>query len=135
MNCLRFTILISLGLLNVAAGDPPTPPRLQAGYWQAWLDSPGGRLSFGLELQMDAGQWGGSLVNGPERIEIPSVSYHGGTLVLDIDHYDSKITATVGEDSAGQPGSRLDGEWTCGGRTNAIRLPCRAGWTRNTPPS
>lgn len=64
--------------------------------YHAWLETPGGELGFGLELQprTDAG-WTAFLTNGEERIEVPQVAFDGVELVLVMPHYDSRIRARV----------------------------------------
>ncbi|MFT7464090.1 MAG: thiol-disulfide isomerase/thioredoxin [Pseudohongiellaceae bacterium] len=76
------------------------------GLWTAWLDSPGGELAFHIDLVYDAEIWRADLLNGNERISIPSTSVDGSTVTFDIGHYDSQLTATVSDD-----GRALDGEW------------------------
>jgi thiol-disulfide isomerase/thioredoxin len=84
----------------------PNDVAIRSGAWRAWLDSPGGELPFGLELEAHDASLRAWLVNGVERIEIPKAALDAGTLVLDIEHYDSTLRATPSVD-----GSRLDGEW------------------------
>jgi thiol-disulfide isomerase/thioredoxin len=84
---------------------PAQEPGLE-GSWQASLASPGGPLGFGIEfLETDSG-WSCFLINGPERIKIPKVSFDGQTGVIDIAHYDSRISFSI----SGSDG--LGGEWT-----------------------
>ncbi len=85
------------------SGDSSQPA---SGTWRAWLDSPGGELPFGLELRQDAGTWNAVLVNGPERITIPSVEIAVGQVLLRMDHYDSHLAAKVARD-----GKSLTGTW------------------------
>ena len=79
---------------------------LPIGVWRAWLDSPGGELPFGLELQSAAGALQGFLLNPPERIPIARLSWAAGELVLHLDPYDSTIAARLGADQRS-----LDGTW------------------------
>jgi thiol-disulfide isomerase/thioredoxin len=93
--------ILALGtalLLSSSVVDPPT------GVWRAWLDSPGGELPFGIELTADGRRVTAALLNGHERIEIPSTLFEKDTLVLDMPHYDSRIEARLVE-------GRLDGTW------------------------
>ena len=77
--------------------------------WDAWLESPGGELHFGLELSEatsdgPARAW---VINGSERIEVPTVAFKPGSdVLLRFDHYDSEIVARFEDDD------RLHGEWT-----------------------
>jgi thiol-disulfide isomerase/thioredoxin len=92
------------------AGAQEGAPRL--GPWRAWLDSPGGELPFGLDLHLRVRngefRWIAELVNGAEKIDIPVVVWDSDerTLILDMPHYDSRLTAKVSLD-----GTRLDGRW------------------------
>ena len=71
-------------------------------YFRCVLDSPGGDLEFWLEIEKGA-EARGWLINGTERIEIPTVRHSDTELVLDIGHYDSKIEAkSVGEKYIGK---------------------------------
>ena len=80
-------------------------PTLQ-GFWQASLASPGGPLGFGVEFVETESSWSCFLINGPERIKIPKVSFDGHTGVIDISHYDSKVGFSISADGS------LTGEWT-----------------------
>ncbi|UCC31094.1 MAG: TlpA family protein disulfide reductase [Phycisphaerales bacterium] len=97
--------LVHATAMSVFAAAPRT------GSWRAWLDSPGGELPFGMELDQQQGRWRAYIINGDERIEVPRVTWDGHELVLDIDYYDSKITAKPSAD-----GSILDGQWKKRGR-------------------
>ncbi len=102
-SVLGLILLIPGGNL-ASTGMAKEPGRIQGGIWHAWLDSPGGELPFELEIQ--TGPWKAWILNGEERMEVPRVEFAEGKLVLDIDFYDSKITASVAEH-----GSRLEGTW------------------------
>jgi thiol-disulfide isomerase/thioredoxin len=102
--------------LKQATAKPRTQSRSQPktvevrtpnGAWHAWLDSPGGKLPFGLRFRMSKGVLAASVHNGPERIPIPVVAFKAGKLTLGFDYYDSRITAKL--DKAGK---RFDGQWT-----------------------
>lgn len=87
------------------------PLRSQAcptGEWRGWLDSPGGDLPFGLVLGVspDGKRPTATILNHPERIQIPKVSFKDSVLTFEIDYYDSKIKARLNE-----AGNRLDGTW------------------------
>jgi thiol-disulfide isomerase/thioredoxin len=79
---------------------------LHTGPWRAWLESPGGELPFGLEIERDGEQITAVITNGEERIAVPAASVEGAELVLDIPHYDSTIRARISP-----LGTRLDGGW------------------------
>ena len=89
---------------------------LREGVWRAWLDSPGGELPFELELRTAGPELAATIHNGPERIPFGVSRWDGATLTLGMPHYDSTITATLGE------GGQLEGEWTKRGTG--------ASWTR-----
>jgi thiol-disulfide isomerase/thioredoxin len=94
------------------AGSPKSAARARAplspGHWRAWLDSPGGELPFGLELQQDKGGWRAFILNPPERIAVARVTLDKdkGQLVFDMAPYDSILRATPAAD-----GMSLDGTW------------------------
>lgn len=96
-------LLVPVLLLAVAACSGP--PRLEGGPWRAWLDSPGGDLPFGLEMTVEGARVAASILNGPERIPIPEVSFAEGELILDMPHFDSRVTARLTR------AGRLDGRW------------------------
>jgi len=80
--------------------------QLQAGPWRAWLDSPGGELPFALEIERKGAKLSAKIGNGEESIAVPDARFDANDLVLDIPHYDSKITARI------LPlGTKLEGEW------------------------
>ncbi|MFN0007523.1 MAG: TlpA family protein disulfide reductase [Planctomycetota bacterium] len=79
---------------------------LHAGSWRAWLESPGGELPFGLEIDNQGGKLSATIVNGEERILVPSTTAEGADIVLDMPHYDSSIRARISP-----YGTRLTGEW------------------------
>ncbi len=91
---------------QAGAGDDRAAGGLLYGSWDAWLESPGGRLRFGLELQKGEGGPVAFLRNGVERIEVPDTRLEGGELVLDFPHYDSRVTAQPNGN-----GTRLEGLW------------------------
>lgn len=62
------------------------------GSWDASLASPGGPLRFGIKIEDAGNGLSGFFVNGPERIKIPSITFNGESGVIDIPHYDSRIT-------------------------------------------
>jgi thiol-disulfide isomerase/thioredoxin len=100
-------LAIALAAL-MALASCTTPPRsdLHHEQWRAWLDSPGGELPFGLEFRHTGSGLEFVLVNGTERLPVSRSERDGTTLSIHIEHYDSKIDATLGED-----GHRLNGRW------------------------
>src|SRR6188472_456453 len=109
-------MLIELALVLLAAqerqdyesGAQLRPPadELHLGPWRAWLESPGGELPFGLEIAREGAALSATIVNGEERILVPSSTTEGDELVLDMPHYDSAIRARISP-----YGTRLTGEW------------------------
>ena len=79
------------------------------GHWRAWLESPGGPLPFGLDIQRTGvpGALDAWIINGSERIKIPTAMIDLDTITLDIPHYDSVIVASIEPD-----GRSLVGRWT-----------------------
>lgn len=75
------------------------------GRWDARIECPGGDIRFGLELNRKADRLSGFLINGSERIPVPAVSFEDGSLVLDIEHYDSKVRMNLID-------GKFAGEWT-----------------------
>ena len=90
---------LGLVLACTSTPQPAAPPSL-AGAWQASLASPGGPLPFGLDL----GEGSATIVNGPERIEVPA-EIDGDRLTIRMDHYDAQIEATRAPDGV------LRGTW------------------------
>ena len=106
---MRLAIILLTSLVLCACAKEETarevPPVL--GMWQARLLSPGGALGFEMELKEDSdGTLRGFIMNGKERIEIPQVAVIGDTFIANIDHYESKLEATIRDD-----GTRLIGKW------------------------
>ena len=94
------------------SSDATEPVRPRLGTWRAWLESPGGELPFGLELDKDdRGRWRAWFINGEERMVVPIVSLIDNGIILAVDYYDASIVGKVNED-----GTRLEGEWKKRGR-------------------
>jgi len=71
---------------------------LETATWRASLATPGGALEFGLELTTDEpGRQQAFLRNGGESIPVPVARWDARTLVLELPHYDSRITAELVE--------------------------------------
>jgi len=83
----RGALLLAAGVLLTACVEAPVEP--QRGSWHAWLESPGGELRFGLELERNDDGLTAELINGPERIAIPAVENSDGTLAGDFWSRDS----------------------------------------------
>lgn len=76
-----------------------TRPDPLSGRWDASLEVPSGPVAFGLELIRRGTVVGGNILNGPERMALSPGSFDGTTVVLRLDEYDGRITATF-EDAA-----------------------------------
>lgn len=73
--------------------------------WRAALATPGGALEFGLEFARGPdGALAAELVNGAERIPVPLVRFDGRALLLELPHYDSRLSATLADGT-------LSGTW------------------------
>ena len=90
---------VAMASVSLAQGPGGAPDRAPIGLWRAWVETPGGSLPFRLEVVRgedgDARALRAWMVNGPERLEIPVVSFADGTLTLRIDYFDSTIEARV----------------------------------------
>lgn len=76
-----------------------------AGLWDAQISCPGGAIKFGLELKQTDTEWQAFLVNGKERIRVPTVNIASKQIKLGIEHYDSKLILTHQD-------GRLTGKWS-----------------------
>lgn len=122
------SIAVFLAAVGSASGDGP----VRTGPWRAWLDCPGGAIPFELELVKRNGGWTGTIVNGPERIEVPVVTVSDGILTLSIDYFDSTIVASI---EGG--GTRLEGEWkkkSTGDQWTRLKFHATAGRTPRFEP-
>jgi len=97
-------LLLALGLF---ACNDRSEPTLQTGPWRAWLVSPGGEVPFELTIAREHGELSSTIRNGEELVEVPRTYWDGRELILEFEHYGSRIRALVDE-----TGSRLDGAWT-----------------------
>lgn len=109
------------------AAVQPAPPlneegEIRSGAWQAWLDSPGGRLPFDLELKQATDGLTGFIFNGDSRIELPHIEQLDDEITIFIDHYDAKLFGKIIAH-----GTRIDGLWRKHGRGEAwSELPFHA---------
>ena len=87
--------------------EPKGPRALVDGAWRASLESPGGPLTFGLELErIPEGGLRAVLLNGEERRPAGRVNAIPGGVVIDIPPYRSRIVAEIESD-----GRALVGRW------------------------
>ncbi len=117
MRCRAAITLV--GLVSLFACRAPSS-ELHHERWRAWLDSPGGELPFELEIRASGERLDAFVINGPERLPVTRVERDGDRLALFIEHYDSRIDATLGAE-----GHRLDGRWRrtgVGGATTGLEF-------------
>ncbi|MEM1452905.1 MAG: TlpA disulfide reductase family protein [Planctomycetota bacterium] len=96
-------LLAACGGHDAAGATLPAP-----GTWRASLASPGGPLTFGLDLIPDDAGLRAVLVNGEERREAGYVLVRAdGKIAFEIPPYRSEIVAVLDEN-----GEALRGEWT-----------------------
>lgn len=119
----RIELLVTTSIVALAAfGGPVNADGPSPGMWRAWLDSPGGELPFGMELKSDAGSYSAWLINGAERVAVPRTTVSAGTVTLDIDYYDARVSATVSSD-----GESMTGAWVKTGSGGApVRMAFHA---------
>jgi thiol-disulfide isomerase/thioredoxin len=89
--------------------------------YDAWLDSPGGKLSFDLTLRQEGEAWAATICNGSQCFDVPRVAVEDNDVVLTIDYYDSEIRAKRNADTGS-----LSGEWRKQGRGRVVSMPFRA---------
>ncbi|MFK7768868.1 MAG: TlpA family protein disulfide reductase [Mariniblastus sp.] len=95
---MRFKRLaISTLIVAIACITLPTAAQAQdpSGLWDAAIQCPGGTIEFGLELNKKNDKWSAFLINGPERIKVPTVEVDGQIVRLKIDHYDSELNLKI----------------------------------------
>ena len=95
-------ILLACAALALSQ-DPAAPTVVELGPWRAVLESPGGELPFGIEMRSD----GADIVNGEEYIPVTRVTVDGANVLIEMEHYDSRIEAELSTD-----GKEMAGLWT-----------------------
>src|SRR5258708_30991463 len=81
--------LASTAALTVAAGassgaGSSSGDDVKLGTYRVVLQTPGGELPFGLELERKGSGLGGYLINGPERLQLCAVKITGSPLGITI---------------------------------------------------
>lgn len=77
-------------------------------HYDAWIDSPGGKVRFGLELSaLDAASPHARIINGDEVVEPVTTRPEPGVLLLRFEPYESELRITKGQEAG-----TLSGEWT-----------------------
>jgi thiol-disulfide isomerase/thioredoxin len=100
-------VIITLLVALASSGALQAPVGLKVGPWRASLASPGGALPFTIEIEDEKGALHAVLVNGTERIAVPSLTIAGDEVTFDITHYDASLRAKISAD-----GTSLSGEWS-----------------------
>ncbi len=95
---MKSKLAVVAGMMMVGGAMGASGAPLHEGHWRAFVETPGGELPFGLELQRDGEGWSATIRNGGERIDVPVVEVRDGEVTLGIDYFDAQITAKVGED-------------------------------------
>lgn len=103
---LPFAFVCSL-LTLVACSNQSKPATVEAGQYRAVLQTPGGPLPFGLDIQPIANEPGMYTVfalNGSERLPLDSAKVTGDTLRISAGLFESELVAKV-------DGKTLRGQW------------------------
>jgi hypothetical protein len=100
--------------------------------WDAWFDTPGGKLECEMRLWCIEGDTQVEFVNGSEIVEFDHCSWDPDTLVFEIPmpDCDARIVSVAATDT-----NRLDGEWIRGASSAPARLAFHAsyrGYVRST---
>ncbi|MFN0243587.1 MAG: redoxin family protein [Planctomycetota bacterium] len=95
----------SIGIALLALALESASP--QTGPWRAWLVSPGGELPFGLEIARGDQGLRVAIVNGSERIQVPSIRTQGEEMFFELSHFDSLLRVRFSVD-----GASAVGKWT-----------------------
>jgi len=105
---LALTAIATLGALQGCAESPPPGAEeggaLQPGPWRATLASPGGAITFGLDLVESKGRLQAVLVNGEERQPAGLLEEVGDKVRFEVPPYRSAIVATIDSDGRGLTG-------------------------------
>ena len=92
---------------NGESGQAPAAAMLEPGSWRASLASPGGALTFGIDLEyQENGRMQAVLVNGDERRTAVPVNPIPGGVVVELAPYRARLVAELGDD-----GRSLVGRW------------------------
>ena len=81
---------------------------LQPGAWRAVLESPGGKLPFGLDVASAEGGFVLTLVNGEERVRVTEVTVAEGKLTAAMPGNENTLTARI-------EGDEIEGEVSLAG--------------------
>ncbi len=98
---------------------------ISTGPWRATLASPIGPLPFGMTIEARGDGFAAVITNGEETLERPLSIGTDGAVRIEFPHYDSVISAQIGED-----GASLTGTWDKiggGGRVQSMEFRAQAG--------
>lgn len=98
---------------------------ISTGAWRATLTSPTGALPFGMSIEPRGDTFAATITNGEETIERPLSITAAGAVRIEFPHYDSVISAQLGED-----GASLTGTWDkigAGSRVQSMEFRAHAG--------
>lgn len=86
--------------IRVATATVTTTPvnSIQPGVYRVVLESPGGDLPFGLDLERRGSGWVGWLINGAERLPLDEVAIDGSQLEIKMPGYENRLTAHATSD-------------------------------------
>lgn len=106
-RAIQLASIAALGALNgcgPAQEAPPAPSPLATGPWRATLASPGGAITFGLDLVESSEGLRAVLVNGEERRPAGLVEEAGDRIRFELPPYRSAVVATRDADGRGLTG-------------------------------
>lgn len=101
--------MLVIALIACLAQAPRVEAPSPSGAWEAWLESPGGKLHFELLLSLDGeSKPAAHFANEGEIVAVPVVHWSSTSreLVLGFEPYESRITATTDDD-----GHEMSGSW------------------------
>lgn len=98
---------VSILVSGQARQTPGMDDRFASGIYRAVVRSPGGELPFILQLSDAGGKQEGWIINGSQKIEIPTVKRTFNHFTLDLPHYDAVIELTVALSSR----QVMNGKW------------------------
>jgi thiol-disulfide isomerase/thioredoxin len=75
------------------AGGPPAGPL--PGTYRVVLQSPGGDLPFGLDLERQGAGWIAYLINGKEHLRVTDVAVQGPAIEIRMPGYENRLTAVA----------------------------------------
>ena len=100
-------VIAGLGAWAAQAGTSVKADSL-AGRWDASITLNGAAIPFRLDISVDGANLKGTLFNGDQLQTTTSARLENGAIVLDFDHYLTKVTATLKE---GQLDGQVEGRF------------------------